>query len=125
MVSITGMGLIGFPIAASVFSTLLSLGAVNVVFITIAAFAISAAVTGLLALTSGVSFQVFGTGVTLPDQKDWSLKFIFTLSFLSSFYASNVIGGLSLILSMPLGIGLVLTGIFSTMFVFGLFGAVS
>jgi hypothetical protein len=125
MVSITGMGLIGFPIAASVFSTLLSLGAVNLVFITMAAFIVSAAVTGFVALTSGVSFYVFGSGFTLPDQKDWSLKFIFTLTFLSSFYASNVIGGLSLILSMPLGIGLVLTGIFSTMFVFGLFGAVS
>lgn len=125
MVSITGMSLIGFPIAASVFSTLLSVGAVTVVFITIAAFIISGAVVGIMALTSGASFSIFGSGVTLPDQKDWSLKFVFTLTFLSSFYASNVIGGLGLILAMPLGIGIVLTGIFSTMFVFGLFGAVS
>jgi hypothetical protein len=116
------MALIGMPIAASVLASLFIYGPSLLVFVSVASLTLGSAAVAIASLLSGVQFQIFATGVTLPDIKGWALKFIFILTFLGTFYTTNMAGSLNLFLAIPQSMGLVLVGVFTSMFVFGMFG---
>ena len=109
--------LIGIPLGISILAVLIQENAaLLLIFTTVAAFGIAIAAT---AITSALgSVQIFGSGV---DLKDWSLNFIFTTTFLTGFYLSNIVAGLNIILTMPLGFGILIFGVLSTMYVLGMF----
>jgi hypothetical protein len=121
----SGMGLISVPIGVSIFASLLTTGPTLLIFVSVAAFVVAAAVVAVASLLSGLSFSIFASGVTLPDIKGWALKFTFIVTFLTTFYVTNVVTSLGIVLNIPYGVGIVLMGIFSSMFVFGIFSLVS
>ncbi len=111
------LGLIALPIAMAVFLTLLneSLGPTLLIFTSVASFIIAVSVSAITSVVGAV--EIFGSGV---DMKDWSLNFVFVTTYLAAFYGTNVVAGLGLILSVPFGIGIVVLGVLSSMFVFGM-----
>lgn len=114
--------LIGLPLAISMFASMLNGGVVSTIFITVAALVVAiAAAIAAQALGSGASGSILGTGIELPDIKDFSLKLIFSSTFLGALYLGNVIGGITLILSVPLGIGLIIFGVLTTLYTLGLY----
>jgi hypothetical protein len=120
MASSTNMGLIGLPLVCAVFAVLLNNNAFGLVFATIGSLAAAVATTAAISVAGGI--QIFGSGV---DIKDFSIKLTFVTTFLTVFYASNIILGLNLIISIPMGFGLIITGVLTTMYVFGMFGIAS
>lgn len=113
--------LLGLPIIAATFLTLLLNGVSNLVFISIGAIALAAVAAGLSQILSGASFQIFGTGVTFPEMTGWFLRFLFTTTFLTTYYTANILTGINLILEMPFYLGVLIVGVLSSMFVWGLF----
>lgn len=117
MANKSDMTLIGVPIAAAVFATLLQSGAVLTIFAAIGSLA--AAVLAASVIGSVGNISILGSGVNIDG---WTIKMTFVTVFLTVFYASNVIGGLNLIISMPIGIGIIIFGALTTMYVLGMFG---
>jgi hypothetical protein len=120
MANSSDMGLISLPLALAIFAALLNDGTALSVFASIGALAAAVAVTAVLATVGGI--QIFGSGVEI---KDFSLKLTFVTTFLTVFYTSNILIGLNLILAVPLGLGLIIFGLLTTLFVLGMFGMVS
>jgi hypothetical protein len=121
----TDFGLLGLPIIIAVFATILVYGASTLIFVTIASVVVASAMVVVVNALGGLQISILGTGYTLPDPNDWGLRFMFIIAFLPIFYTSNVVAGLDLMLSFPYGLGIILTGVLSTMFVFGLFSITS
>lgn len=114
--------LIGLPVAAATFATLLtSMGPTLILFIGIGAIAVAFVAAGIAQLLSGASFSILGTGLTLPQVTGWSLRFLFTTTFLTAYYAANLISGLNVLGGMPYYFGVLIVGVLSTMFIFGVF----
>jgi hypothetical protein len=119
------LALLGLPIMVAIFCTILVYGSTTLIFITVASLVVAGAVVIVVNAIGGLEISILGTGYTLPDPGDWGLRFMFIIAFLPIFYASNVATGLNLILGFPYGIGVLLIGVLSTMFVLGLFSITS
>lgn len=121
MANSSDYGLLGLPIVCAVFAVLLQAnGGLVLIFATITSLAIAIVATAAIDTLGGV--QIFGSGV---DIGDFSVKLTFVTTFLTVFYTSNLIGGLNLIASLPWGLGLIIFGSLTTMYVFGMFGLTS
>jgi len=113
------MFLVGFPLAMAIFAALLNDGAILSIFAAIGSLATALAAAAAISIAGGI--QLFGSGVEI---KDFTIKLTFITTFLTAFFASNVLIGLNLILAMPLGIGIIFFGVLATLYVFGMFGMV-
>ena len=120
MASSNDMGLIGLPLALAIFAVLYNNGIVTSIFATITSLVVAIAATATISIVGG--FQIFGSGV---DVKDFSIKLTFVTTFLTVFFASNIVAGINLFLSIPWGFGLILIGVLTTMYVMGMFGITS
>jgi hypothetical protein len=117
MASSSDMGLVLVPLSMAVFAVLFNSGIVASIFATIGSLAAAIAATAAIQAVGGI--QILGSG---GDIKDFSIKLTFVTTFLTVFYGSNVILGLNLFLSVPWGFGIIMLGVFTTMYVMGMFG---
>ena len=113
-------GLIGLPLAAAIFAVIINNDPTIVIFAAIGSLAVAIAATAVVQAVGGI--KILGSGI---DIKDWTLKMTFVTTFLTVFYTSNLLIGLNTIMSIPLGIGAIIFGVFTTMYVFGMFGMAS
>jgi hypothetical protein len=102
------------PIAIAIFAVLYNNGLLTSIFVTVGSLALA------ISLGLASSVVVVDTGLNA-----FGSRLTFITTFTTGVFIGNILSGLDLYLSIPWGFGIIMVGVFSTMFALGIFGLVS